>query len=127
MNGGNGFFQGVNNINEEKKFTSPRGGSFMIKKDSMSIEQNIDNPSSYIKSSNQPFFSSINSGTNSPINFSATNSVPFPGEGQINSLKRKLSETNMVSVMLSPSSHKPQSSNVAYVQNFSQHTSNVVQ
>lgn len=95
MTGGSGFLMG-SNINEEMKFTSPRGGSFMVKKDRFSLEQNIDNNPTYIKTSTQQFLTSANTTTTSPINFSATSNIPFPGEKQqqplqINTLKRKAS------------------------------------
>ena len=100
------------------KFSSPRGGSFMVKKDSMNLDQNIDNTPTYTRP-NQAYLSSVNNNTTtSPINFSASTSIPFPGEKhplQINTLKRKPSDTNLVSVIMSPTNNsKPQSVNVAY-------------
>lgn len=95
----------------------------MVKKDSISLDQNIDSTPTYTKP-NQAYLSSANGTTTSPINFSATNNIPFPGQKQplqINTLKRKPSETNLVSVILSPTNiSKPQSVNVAYRQGYLQ-------
>lgn len=90
----------------------------MVKKDSISLDQNIESTPTYTRP-NQAYLSSVVScTTTSPINFSATNNIPFPGQKQslqINTLKRKPSETNKVSVILSPTNNsKPQSVNVAY-------------
>lgn len=94
----------------------------MVKKDSINLEQNIDSTPTYTRP-NQAYLSSANN-TTSPINFSASNSIPFPGQKQslqINTLKRKPSDTNLVSVIMSPTNvSKPQSVSVAYRQGYMQ-------
>jgi len=74
ISGGNGFFVGSGS-SEDMKFSSPRVGSFIVKKDSLSLmEQSGDNNNLLMyQKTTQPYTTAT-----SPINFSTSNSIPFP-------------------------------------------------